>query len=88
MLTREGSIKEATLLVRNGQVWVHAIQRGEETPEVASIVCTTRQSAEVSAITKVYTNPKWRKLGCAERLVRRVCKQLVFLYASSNDALY
>lgn len=77
VLTREGSIKEATLLVCNKQVWVHGIQRGDEAAEIASIVCTTRQSAEVSAITKVYTNPKWRKLGCAERLVRRVCKHLL-----------
>lgn len=77
VLTREDSIKEATLLVCNKQVWVHDIQKGGEVAEIASIVCTTRQSAEVSAITKVYTNPKWRNLGCAERLVRRVCKHLL-----------
>jgi len=77
ILTREGSVKEATLLVRNSQVWVHGIQRGDEAPEIASIVCTTRPSTTVAAVTKVYTNPRWRKLGCAERLVRRVCKHLL-----------
>jgi len=91
VLTREESFREATLLVRNNQVWVHQIQRGDETPELASIVCMTRQSAAVAAITKVYTNPKWRKLGCAERLVRRVCKYLlktkesVVLYVAHNN---
>jgi ribosomal protein S18 acetylase RimI-like enzyme len=77
VLSKEGSVKEATLLVRNNQVWVHEIQRGDEPPELASIVCMTRQSADVAAVTKVYTNPKWRQLGCAERLVRRVCKYLL-----------
>ena len=74
ILSRASSAKEATLLVRNNQVWVHEIQRDDEPPELASIACTTRSSSTVTAITKVYTNPKWRKLGCAERLVRRVCK--------------
>lgn len=77
ILTREESVKEATSLVRNSQVWVHQIQQGDSAPELASIVCMTRQSAAVAAITKVYTNPKWRQLGCAERLVRRVCKYLL-----------
>jgi len=92
ILSREGSVKEATLLVQNKQVWVHQIQRGDETPELASIVCTTRPSTTVTAITKVYTNPKWRKLGCAERLVRRVCKHLlktkesVVLYVAHDNA--
>jgi len=74
-LTKDGAVKEAELLVQDKQVWVHQIQRDGEPAELASIVCTTRPSSTVTAITKVYTNPKWRKLGCAERLVRRVCKQ-------------
>jgi len=93
VLTKEGSIKESTILVQSSQVWVHEIQRDDESPELASIVCTTRPSSTVAAITKVYTNPKWRKLGCAERLVRRVCKYLlktkesVVLYvAHDNEA--
>jgi len=77
LLTTDGALREATLLVQNGQVWVHEIQRTDETTQIASIVCTTRPSSTVAAITKVYTNPSWRKLGCAERLVRRVCKHLL-----------
>jgi predicted GNAT family acetyltransferase len=71
----EGAIKEATLLVRNKQLWVHEIRQDDAVPEIASIVAVTRESNTVSAITKVYTNPQWRRRGCAERLVRRVCKQ-------------
>jgi hypothetical protein len=74
LLSKEGAKKEATVLVQNKQVWVHEIQQGDEPPELASIVCTTRPSATVSAITKVFTSEKWRGLRCAERLVRRVCK--------------
>lgn len=93
VLTKDGAAKEAQLLVQDKQVWVHQIQRDGEPAELASIVCTTRPSSTVTAITKVYTNPKWRKLGCAERLVRRVCKHLlktkesVVLYvAHDNEA--
>ncbi|KAI6031477.1 hypothetical protein BKA83DRAFT_4200879 [Pisolithus microcarpus] len=30
-----------------------------------------------SARTSVFTNPRWRELGCAERLLRRVCRDLL-----------
>jgi hypothetical protein len=74
-LTKDGAVKEAELLVQDKQVWVHQIQRDGEPAELASIVCTTRPSSTVTVITDMYTNPKWGKLGCAERFVRRVCKQ-------------
>lgn len=91
VLTRDDSVREAAILVQNKQIWVHEIQRADEAPEVASIVCTTRPSTTVSAITKVFTNPRWRKLGCAERLVRRVCKHIlktkesVMLYVAHDN---
>lgn len=45
--------------------------------EIASICAATRNSETVSAITKVYTTPKWRRHGFAEHLVRRVTQRYV-----------
>lgn len=58
-------------------VWVHEARTPGQAKEIASIVAFTRNSDKVAAITKVCTNPKWRRRGCAERLVRRVCKHLL-----------
>ncbi|KAH7886094.1 hypothetical protein F5I97DRAFT_1808953 [Phlebopus sp. FC_14] len=77
VLDEEGARREAQLLVSNQEVWIHLIQRGSSEWDVASLVATTRQSKNVSAVTKVYTNPEWRNFGCAERLLRRVCKELL-----------
>ncbi|KAK0212213.1 hypothetical protein DFS33DRAFT_1463661 [Desarmillaria ectypa] len=92
VLDDAGALKEATLLVRQNQVWVHRIRRqGEDRSSVASIVAFTRNSNAVATITKVYTNPDYRRRGCAERLVRRVCKHLfmtkdkIALYVAHNN---
>ncbi|TFK45039.1 hypothetical protein BDQ12DRAFT_46181 [Crucibulum laeve] len=93
ILTPEEAIQEAKSLVRNEQVWVHRISRPAqpEHHEIASIVAFTRNSRNNATITKVYTNPKWRRLGCAERLVRAVCKHLlaskdsITLYVAHNN---
>ncbi|KAH7927274.1 hypothetical protein BV22DRAFT_1103798 [Leucogyrophana mollusca] len=77
IMSAEMAVLEAELLIAKQQVWVHRVHRVGEAPDIASIVATTRQSANVSAITKVFSNPRWRKLGCAERLVRRVCRELL-----------
>ena len=74
ILEDEGALKEATELIENNMLWVHEVQSNGHR-DIASVVATTRQSARVTAITKVYTNPKYRSKGCAERLVRRVCQQ-------------
>ncbi|KAF9463588.1 hypothetical protein BDZ94DRAFT_605393 [Collybia nuda] len=77
-LTEYESHQEATNLVRNKQVWVHTVRKpGQSQVEIASIVATTRNTDKVGTISKVYTNPTWRRHGCAERLVRRVCKHLL-----------
>ncbi|KAF9448262.1 hypothetical protein P691DRAFT_792720 [Macrolepiota fuliginosa MF-IS2] len=77
-LTWDGAIREATFLVGHHQVWIHRIaQKGTSRSEIASIVAFTRNSETNATITKVYTNPKWRRLGCAERLVRKVCEYLL-----------
>ncbi|KAL6310123.1 hypothetical protein BKA93DRAFT_821181 [Sparassis latifolia] len=91
VLNLEGAEREAALLVRNGQLWVHEICAPGQPAEIASIVAVTRTSDTVAAITKVYTNPRWRQRGCAERLTRRVCehflktKDSVVLYVAHNN---
>ncbi|KAF5375549.1 hypothetical protein D9615_009137 [Tricholomella constricta] len=76
-LTRARAEEEATLLVEMNQVWVHEARLPGQPKEIASIVAFTRNSDMVATITKVCTNPKWRRRGCAGRLVRRVCKYLL-----------
>ncbi|KAI0348354.1 hypothetical protein BDW22DRAFT_79618 [Trametopsis cervina] len=76
-LTMQNALREASMKISNGQLWVHEIRSPGQSAEIASIVAVTRTSSTVAAITKVYTNPRWRKRGCAERLVRKVCKHLL-----------
>ncbi|KAK7057720.1 N-acetyltransferase domain-containing protein [Favolaschia claudopus] len=87
VLSHEAAIKEAALLIQNKQVWVHGIRLADDVhDDIASIVAFTRNSEHVATISKVFTNPAWRRRGCAERLVRRVCKHLL---ANKNSvALY
>ncbi|KXN93240.1 hypothetical protein AN958_00164 [Leucoagaricus sp. SymC.cos] len=74
-LTEQGAIREAEFLVHQGQIWIHRVTRkGTGQSAIASIVAFTRISETNGTITKVYTNPNWRRLGCAERLVRQVCE--------------
>ncbi|KAG2155561.1 hypothetical protein DEU56DRAFT_313931 [Suillus clintonianus] len=80
VLSTEKSREEAMLLIANKQVWVHEIQKPNRKPEIATIVAVTRKSKDVAAITKVYTPEKWRGRGCAERLVRHVCIELLEKY--------
>ncbi|KAL4241750.1 hypothetical protein ABKN59_000818 [Abortiporus biennis] len=90
-LTEQEALVETNLQIAKGELWIHDIWRQNEEPEIASIVSVTRTSETVAAITKVYTNPAWRRHGCAERLVRRVCKHLletkesVVLYVAHNN---
>jgi predicted GNAT family acetyltransferase len=73
-MTREQAFEEARCLVSQRRVWVHTINRPGSKEEIASLVAVTRETVGVSAITKVYTNPRWRGKRCAERLVRHVTK--------------
>lgn len=75
-MTQESALQEATYLVQHGLVWVHRILTpGQNQSEIASAVAFTRNSETVATISKVITSARWRRFGCAERLVRRVCKQ-------------
>ncbi|KZV76935.1 hypothetical protein PENSPDRAFT_673129 [Peniophora sp. CONT] len=90
-LTEQKALKEARYLIKGGLVWVLEVHRPGQPSDLASLVAVTRTSSNVSGITKVYTNPRWRKRGCAERLVRHVCQQLlatkaaVVLYVAHNN---
>lgn len=80
ILTIEKAREEARLLIANKQVWVLEIQKRNGAPEIATIVAVTRKSEGVATITKVYTPERWRGKGCAERLVRHVCIELLEKY--------
>ncbi|KAG6380948.1 hypothetical protein JVT61DRAFT_5341 [Boletus reticuloceps] len=71
-LTIELARDEARELVSKGQIWLYEVSGA-----VAAICAVTRSSMNVSAITKVYTCPKWRRLGFAEHLVRDVTRRLL-----------
>ncbi|THU89760.1 hypothetical protein K435DRAFT_802481 [Dendrothele bispora CBS 962.96] len=91
VLDEQRALDEATDLIRNNIIWVHEVLHPERGTEIASLVAFTRNSDAVATITKVYTNPNSRGLGCAQRLVRRVCKHLlqshdkVALYVAHNN---
>ena len=74
---------EAQTLVAKERAWVHLIQKGDQAPEVACLVAATRTSDDVTAISKVFTAPEWRKRGCAARLLHRVCQE----YVSRRDVM-
>ncbi|KAJ3995486.1 hypothetical protein F5050DRAFT_1766786 [Lentinula boryana] len=88
ILDKSGALKEAEILIRKEQVWVHETQtEGSARPEIACLVAYTRNTQTTATITKVITSPRHRGLGCAQRLVRQVCKHL--LYSGKHSvALY
>jgi predicted GNAT family acetyltransferase len=68
----DAAIIEAQELISKGLIWIY-----ESEGEVTSICAVTRSTQNVSAITKVYTTPKWRRRGFAEHLVRNVTGRFV-----------
>ncbi|KAJ7293057.1 hypothetical protein C8J57DRAFT_15008 [Mycena rebaudengoi] len=81
------SISDATIeaqqLIHRGQLWVYETTTGE----IASICAVARTSWHVSAITKVYTTPKWRRNGFGQDLVREVTR-LLFKCGKHGVVLY
>ncbi|CCM04191.1 uncharacterized protein FIBRA_06357 [Fibroporia radiculosa] len=90
-LNKEQAIQEAAHLIRNKQLWVHDVMVSDFRSEIASIVAVTRTSETVASVTKVFTDPRWRHYGCAERLTRHVTqcllesKDSVMLYVAHNN---
>ncbi|KAL5533576.1 hypothetical protein ACEPAG_36 [Sanghuangporus baumii] len=93
VLDIEGAHMEARKMIRERQVWVLEVHHSRGS-SVACIVCLTRANDTVTAITKVYTPPEWRKRGYAFCLVRKVCdhlfrhdqKNFIVLYVGHDNA--
>ncbi|RDX51906.1 hypothetical protein K466DRAFT_3461 [Polyporus arcularius HHB13444] len=82
-LTIERARIEARELISKGLVWVY-----DASGDITTICAVTRNSHRISAITKVYTTPRWRRRGCAEFLVRAVTAQLLFDFGKESVVLY
>ncbi|OCH89554.1 hypothetical protein OBBRIDRAFT_659549 [Obba rivulosa] len=74
---------EAHALISKGQIWVY-----DADDDITTICAVTRDTNRVSAITKVYTTPRWRRHGCAEFLVRDVTARLLFDCGKDSVVLY
>ncbi|KAI0046604.1 hypothetical protein FA95DRAFT_1606743 [Auriscalpium vulgare] len=74
---------EARELIAKGCIWIY-----EADCEVTTICAVTRSTQTVSAITKVYTTPRWRRRGFAEHLVRDVTRRLLLDCGKSTVTLY
>ncbi|KAF5357429.1 hypothetical protein D9757_013330 [Collybiopsis confluens] len=100
ILDAEGALREAQMLIVNKQVWVHELQPNPSLPpstpssgsQIACLVAFTRNSQTCATISKVVTSPDHRGMGCAQRLMRQVCKHLlnsgkqaVALYVAHNN---
>ncbi|KAH9837251.1 uncharacterized protein C8Q71DRAFT_757440 [Rhodofomes roseus] len=82
-LTTERATIEAHELIMKGQIWVY-----DASGDIATVCAVTRNSLHVSAITKVYTTPAWRRHGCAEFLVREVTRRILFESGKDCVVLY
>ncbi|KAI0314764.1 hypothetical protein OF83DRAFT_1063249 [Amylostereum chailletii] len=82
-LTLERGMVEANELISKGLIWIY-----EADGEVTTICAVTRSSQNVSAITKAYTTPRWRRRGYAEHLVRSVTRRLLIDCGKSTVTLY
>ncbi|KDR75524.1 hypothetical protein GALMADRAFT_68480 [Galerina marginata CBS 339.88] len=76
-LSMEGAMLEANILLHKQEVFVYTVRYPDGSRRIASIVATTRNTDTTATITKVFTHPDFRGRGCAERLVRWVCKKLL-----------
>lgn len=79
----DAAMIEARELTAEGLIWIY-----ESVGEVTSICAVTRSTQNVSAITKVFTTPKWRRRGFAEHLVRNITKRLLVDCGKRSVTLY
>ncbi|KAN0133318.1 hypothetical protein V8E53_009042 [Lactarius tabidus] len=79
----DAAVIEARKLTSEGLIWIY-----ESEGEVTSICAVTRSTQNVSAITKVFTTPKWRRRGFAEHLVRNVTHRLLVDCGKRTVTLY
>lgn len=68
---------QALDLIREKRIWVYETLDVRNRPRIASMVASSRTSANVAAITKVYTTPAFRGRQYARYLVQWVTQQCV-----------
>lgn len=83
LMTLDQGRMEAEELIKNAQVWVYDVNG-----QCATICAVTRTTYKVSSITKVYTTPRFRRMGYAEHLVRHVTRGLLFDMKRDAVTLY
>lgn len=87
-LDAKESMTQALQLIRDKQLWVYEIRDAYNRPCIASIVASSRSSANVAAITKVYTPPAFRGRKYALRLVQWVTQHLLYRDGRESVVLY
>ncbi|KAG8744641.1 hypothetical protein FRC10_009674 [Ceratobasidium sp. 414] len=80
-LNAKESMSQAQQLIRDKQLWVYETRDAYNRPCIASMVASSRSSANVAAITKVYTPPAFR----GRNLLYRDGKESVVLYVSHEN---
>ena len=70
---------EAQELIKKAQVWVYDVNG-----QCSTVCAVTRSTYNVSCITKVYTTPNFRRMGCAESLVRHVTRGYAVFHLGSG----
>ncbi|KZW00603.1 hypothetical protein EXIGLDRAFT_695575 [Exidia glandulosa HHB12029] len=90
--TDDAAVEEAQQLITKRALWVYEIiaddEDGVPVISIACVCAVTRTSANVAAITKVFTHPRFRQRGCAERLVRHVTKEQLTTLGKKMVVLY
>lgn len=70
VLTAQRATQEAQYMIDHKLVSVYVIDG-----QITTIVAVTRRTENVAGMTKVYTTPRFRGRGCAEKLVAHVCQR-------------
>ncbi|KAG8702840.1 hypothetical protein FRC08_003215 [Ceratobasidium sp. 394] len=87
-LNAKESIVQAQQLIRDKQLWVYETRDAYNRPCIASMVASSRSSANVAAITKVYTPPAFRGRKYAPRLVQWVTQHLLYRDGKESVVLF
>lgn len=78
-VTTEYARAKVEKMIQQGQIWVYTCpSQSGDCEEVCAMAALSRHTPAVAALSGVYTLPRFRKNGFAERLVSRVCHRYVF----------
>ncbi|CAE6458564.1 unnamed protein product [Rhizoctonia solani] len=87
-LQDDQSSTEAFELIRDKRAWVYQTYDTHDRPRIASMVCSSRSSRSVAAITNVYTAPEFRGSQFAKRLVHWVTQHLLHNEGKDTIVVY